>query len=37
MVKLTIIDRQGQETQVEAAAGVNVMEAIRQAGFDQLE
>lgn len=37
MVKLTIIDRAGGEATVDAPAGLSVMEAIRQAGFAELE
>ncbi|WP_068093287.1 2Fe-2S iron-sulfur cluster-binding protein [Novosphingobium rosa] len=37
MVSLTIIDRAGQENSVDALPGQTVMEAIRQAGFDELE
>lgn len=36
MVHLNIIDRAGKERVVEAAAGLSLMEAIREAGFDDL-
>ena len=36
MVKLVIVNRAGDETEVEAAEGVSVMEAIRDNGFDEL-
>jgi ferredoxin, 2Fe-2S len=37
MVSFTIIDRAGAQTQASAASGLTLMEAIRQAGFDELE
>jgi ferredoxin len=37
MVSFTIIDRQGAQTQVEAETGLSLMEAVRQAGFDELQ
>jgi hypothetical protein len=37
MVTVTIIDREGREIQAAALTGLSVMEAIRQAGFDELE
>ncbi len=37
MVSVTIINRAGREKAIEAPAGLSVMEAIRQAGFDELE
>ncbi|MET3762272.1 2Fe-2S iron-sulfur cluster-binding protein [Sphingomonas sp. UYEF23] len=36
MPKLTIITREGLATDVEAPAGISVMEAIRDNGFDEL-
>lgn len=36
MPKLIIINRDGNESEVEADAGLTVMEAIREAGFDEL-
>ncbi len=36
MVKLVIVNRAGEETEVEAAEGVSVMEAIRDNGIDEL-
>ena len=36
MPKLTVITRSGDEKTVEAAAGLTVMEAIRDNGFDEL-
>ena len=36
MPKLIIINRDGEEIEVDAAAGLSVMEAIREAGFDEL-
>jgi len=36
MPKLTVVTRDGQERTVEAAAGLTVMEAIRDNGFDEL-
>ena len=36
MPKLTVVNREGEEKTVEAAAGVSVMEAIRDNGFDEL-
>lgn len=37
MVTVTIIDREGRETQAAAPTGQTLMEAIRQAGLDELE
>ncbi len=36
MPKLIIVNRDGQETEIEATAGHSVMEAIRDNGFDEL-
>ena len=36
MPKLVVVDRSGAEKTVEAKAGVSVMEAIRDNGFDEL-
>lgn len=36
MPKLVVVGRDGEQQEVEAAAGVSVMEAIRDAGFDEL-
>ena len=36
MPKLVVVDRAGAEKTVEASAGVSVMEAIRDNGFDEL-
>ena len=36
MPKLTIVNRAGEEKTIEATAGLSVMEAIRDAGFDEL-
>ena len=36
MPKLTVVTRDGTETQVEGQAGLSVMEVIRDAGFDEL-
>ncbi|MCB2088735.1 MAG: 2Fe-2S iron-sulfur cluster binding domain-containing protein [Sphingomonadaceae bacterium] len=36
MPKLTVVNREREEKTVEAAAGVSVMEAIRDNGFDEL-
>jgi 2Fe-2S ferredoxin len=36
MPKLTIVTRSGEESTIEAQAGLSVMEAIRDAGFDEL-
>lgn len=36
MPKLIIVKRDGSEHEVEASTGQNVMEAIRDAGFDEL-
>ncbi len=36
MPKLTIVNRAGQESTIDAQAGLSVMEAIRDAGFDEL-
>lgn len=36
MPKLVVVNRAGVETAVEASAGVSVMEAIRDNGFDEL-
>jgi len=36
MTKLVIVDRSGNEQEIEAADGVSVMEAIRDNGFDEL-
>ena len=36
MPKLIVVNRSGAETTVEAAAGLSVMEVIRDNGFDEL-
>jgi 2Fe-2S ferredoxin len=36
MPKLTVITRSGEQSTVEAASGLTVMEAIRDNGFDEL-
>ncbi len=36
MPKLIVVNRSGEETTVEAASGLTVMEAIRDNGFDEL-
>lgn len=36
MPRLTVVDRSGSESTIEARAGVSVMENIRDAGFDDL-
>ena len=36
MPKLTVVNRSGEETVVEAENGLTVMEVIRDAGFDEL-
>lgn len=36
MPKLVVVNRAGEEKTVEAAAGLSVMEAIRDNGFDEL-
>ncbi|MEQ1541977.1 MAG: 2Fe-2S iron-sulfur cluster binding domain-containing protein [Novosphingobium sp.] len=36
MPKLVIVNRAGDETTVDAAAGLSVMEAIRDNGFDEM-
>ena len=36
MPKLVVVNRAGDEKEIEAANGVSVMEAIRDAGFDEL-
>jgi 2Fe-2S ferredoxin len=36
MPKLIVVNRAGEESTVEAAAGLSVMEAIRDNGFDEL-
>lgn len=36
MPKLTVVTRDGEERTVEASAGLTVMEAIRDNGFDEL-
>ncbi|MEN9718749.1 MAG: hypothetical protein RIQ99_1627 [Pseudomonadota bacterium] len=36
MPKLVVINRAGEEKTVEAAAGLSVMEALRDNGFDEL-
>ncbi|MBC2661648.1 2Fe-2S iron-sulfur cluster binding domain-containing protein [Novosphingobium flavum] len=36
MTKLVIVDRGGNEKEIEVADGVSVMEAIRDNGFDEL-
>lgn len=36
MVKLVIVNRAGDETEIDAEDGISVMEAIRDNGFDEL-
>lgn len=36
MAKLTIVNRTGEESTIEAETGLSVMENIRDAGFDEL-
>lgn len=36
MLKLIVVDQAGAERQIEAIEGISVMEAIRDAGFDEL-
>ena len=36
MPKLIVVSRSGEETTVDAASGLTVMEAIRDNGFDEL-
>jgi len=36
MPKLIVVNREGEEKTVEASAGLSVMEAIRDNGFDEL-
>ena len=36
MPKLVVVNRAGEEQEVDAAAGLTVMEAIRDNGFDEL-
>lgn len=36
MPKLVVVNRAGEESTVEASAGLSVMEAIRDNGFDEL-
>ncbi|EGD57337.1 ferredoxin [Novosphingobium nitrogenifigens DSM 19370] len=36
MPKLTVVNRAGEETTIEASTGLTVMEAIRDNGFDEL-
>jgi len=36
MPKLVIVNRAGEETTVDAASGLSVMEAIRENGFDEM-
>ena len=36
MPKLVVVNRAGEEKTVEAAAGLSVMEAVRDAGFDEM-
>ena len=36
MPKLTVVNRSGEEKTIDADAGVSVMEAIRDNGFDEL-
>ena len=36
MPKLIVVNRAGEESTVEATGGLSVMEAIRDAGFDEL-
>jgi 2Fe-2S ferredoxin len=36
MPKLVVVNRAGEEQEIQASAGVSVMEAIRDNGFDEL-
>ncbi len=36
MPKLVVVNREGAETEIEAKAGLSVMEVIRDNGFDEL-
>ena len=36
MVKVTVVNRAGQESEVEAQEGLSLMEVIRDNGFDEL-
>jgi 2Fe-2S ferredoxin len=36
MAKLIVVTREGEETTIESAGGLTVMEMIRDAGFDEL-
>ena len=36
MPKLVVVNRAGEEKTIEAAAGMSVMEAVRDAGFDEM-
>lgn len=36
MIKIHVTDRSGTERSLEAATGISLMEAIRDAGFDEL-
>ena len=36
MPKLVVVNRAGEEKTVEAAAGLSVMEVVRDAGFDEM-
>lgn len=36
MVKVTVVNRAGQESEVEAEEGLSLMEVIRDNGFDEL-
>lgn len=36
MIELTVIDRRGEERAVAAQDGLNLMEALRDAGYDEL-
>jgi 2Fe-2S ferredoxin len=36
MPKLTVVNRSGEESTIETASGLTVMEAIRDNGFDEL-
>ena len=36
MVKLVIVNRAGEASDIEAEEGLSVMEAIRDGGFDEL-
>jgi 2Fe-2S ferredoxin len=36
MIHLTVINRQGEERAIEAAADLSLMEALREAGYDEL-